>query len=300
MPAEFYGRSPPPAAIGILAAMARLIDSFHMGRDRVIGAWLRQGVLIDPGPASTAGKVIDALRESETELEAILLTHIHLDHAAGTGTVLREFPSAHVYVHELGAPHMIDPSRLWASASRLYGAERMRELWGDVLPVAADRITTIRGGETVAGMEVLATPGHAGHHVSYLDPSDGCAYVGDVAGVRIPPGTVTVMPTPPPEIDVEAWLGSIAALRERRPSGLRMTHFGEVTDAEAQLRAAEESLTELSVLAEHGNRDRFLAAVEARIDDQPAEAAERMRAAMPPEQVWMGLDRYWRKRREAA
>lgn len=300
MPSKFYGRSPPPAAIAILAAMARLIDTVHMGRDRVIGAWLREDVLIDPGPASTVSTVIDAVRETGRQLEAILLTHIHLDHAAGTGTLLREFPSARVYVHELGARHMIDPGRLWASASRLYGEERMRELWGDVLPVPADRITTIRGGETVAGMEVLATPGHAGHHVCYLDPGDGCAYVGDVAGVRIPPGTVTVMPTPPPEIDVEAWLASIAALRARRPSSLRLTHFGQADAPEEQLRAAEDALREMSALAEEGDRDRFLSAVEARIDGQPAGAAERMRAAMPPEQVWMGLERYWRKRHETA
>jgi glyoxylase-like metal-dependent hydrolase (beta-lactamase superfamily II) len=271
-----------------------------MGRDRVIGAWVQRGVVIDPGPASTVGAVIDAARAAGDELEAILLTHIHLDHAAGTGTLVREFPSARVYVHELGAPHMIDPSRLWASASRLYGEKRMSELWGDVLPVPADRITTIQGGEMVAGMDVLATPGHAGHHVCYLDPGDGSAYVGDVAGVRIPPGTVTVMPTPPPEIDVEAWLASIAALRARRPARLRLTHFGEVDAPEEQLRAAEDALREMSALAEDGDRDRFLAAVEGRIDSQPADAAERMRAAMPPEQVWMGLERYWRKRHEAA
>ncbi len=280
--------------------MARLIDTRHMGRDRVIGAWLDDGVLIDPGPASTVAPVIEAVRESGAELEAVLLTHIHLDHAAGAGTVLEAFPSARLYVHEVGAPHVIDPTRLWASAARLYGAERMLEMWGEVLAVPAERVSVVRGGETVAGLEVIPTPGHAAHHVVYFDREEGSAYVGDVAGVRIPPGERTVMPTPPPEIDVEAWHGSIAAVAERKPERLRLTHFGEIGDAAAQLDAATEALAQMASRAEPGEREGFLTWLEARIDAQDGEAAERMRAAMPPEQVWLGLERYWAKRRPAA
>jgi glyoxylase-like metal-dependent hydrolase (beta-lactamase superfamily II) len=142
----------------------------------------------------------------------------------------------------------------------------MTELWGEMLPVDPRRVTALSGGERVEGTEVLATPGHAGHHVVYLDEADGSAYVGDVAGVRIPPADLTLMPTPPPEIDVEAWLRSLDALADRRPESLRLAHF-------------RERLGDL-------------------IAAQPPESAERMRLVMPPEQLWLGLERYWRKRGE--
>lgn len=212
--------------------MATLIDTNHMGHDRVIGAWLDRDVLIDPGPASTLEALLDGL--GEVEPRAILLTHIHLDHAAATGALVRRFPGVRVYVHEIGAPHMIDPSRLWESASRLYGADRMDALWGEVLPVPEEAITTLSGGERVEGFEVIHAPGHAGHHVVYLDHQDGTAYVGDLAGVRIPPGELTIAPTPPPEIDVEAWFDSLDRLAERCPRRLRLTHFGEVEPAQTQ------------------------------------------------------------------
>lgn len=277
--------------------MARVIDTCHMGRDRVIAAWEADGLIIDPGPASTIPAVLAGL--GDTEVRAILLTHIHLDHAGGAGTLAQRFPRARVYVHEIGAPHVIDPSRLLKSAARLYGEARMAELWGETLPIDAGRVTAISGGERVEGMEVLATPGHAAHHVSYLDP-DGNAYVGDVAGVRIPPGGVTVMPTPPPEIDVEAWAASIAALADRGPERLRLTHFGEVEAAAEQLDTAGEALHRAAEWARPLDRKRFLERMEERVDGQPEDAAERMRAAMPTDQVWLGLERYWRKREGAS
>jgi glyoxylase-like metal-dependent hydrolase (beta-lactamase superfamily II) len=270
------------------------IDTRWCGLDRVIAAWQRDGLIVDPGPASSVDRVITALGEQAPR--AILLTHIHLDHAGGTGVLLRHYPEARVYVHKVGAPHLVDPSRLLASAARLYGADRMDALWGDVLPVPADRITALVGGERVEGLDVLAAPGHAYHHVVYLDPADGTAYVGDVAGVRIPPSSLTLMPTPPPEIDVEAWLGSIQALAERRPQRLRLTHFGEVEDAAAQLEAAAEALRRAADLARGGDREAFLAGFEAELETVPADQAERMRQTMPPEQAWLGLERYWRKR----
>ena len=278
-------------------AVARPIDTLHMGRDRVIGAWEQDGVLIDPGPASTVTTVLEAL--GDAEVRAILLTHIHLDHAGGAGTLIRRFPAARVYVHEIGVPHVIDPSRLLASAARLYGEDRMDELWGETLPVDADRVTPLRGGESIEGFDVLHAPGHASHHVVYLDPGDGSAYVGDVAGVRIPPAGRTLMPTPPPEINVEAWLASLAALAAHSPERLRLTHFGEIAGVEAsaaQLDAAAAALRRASELARPGDREAFLAAIEGEVADQPGEEAERMRSAMPLEQVWLGLERYWRKR----
>jgi glyoxylase-like metal-dependent hydrolase (beta-lactamase superfamily II) len=276
--------------------MARLIDTGYLGRDRTIGAWERDGVIVDPGPASTADAVLAGL--GDTELRAILLTHIHLDHAGAAGTLIGRFPEARVFVHEVGAPHLIDPSRLWNSAARLYGARRMTELWGEMLPVDPRRVTALSGGERVEGTEVLATPGHAGHHVVYLDEADGSAYVGDVAGVRIPPADLTLMPTPPPEIDVEAWLRSLDALADRRPESLRLAHFGEAADAEAQLLAARESLQLTAGWARDGDRDRFRERLGDLIAAQPPESAERMRLVMPPEQLWLGLERYWRKRGE--
>lgn len=279
------------------APVARVIDTEHMGTPGSIGAWEHDGLIVDPGPASTIPAVLEGLGEG-FEPRAILLTHIHLDHAGGTGTLLERFPGTPVYVHEIGAPHMIDPSRLWKSAARLYGEDRMTELWGDVRPVPAEVVTTVAGGERIEGLDVIYAPGHAGHHVVYLSDA-GEAYVGDVAGVRTPPGTLTVMPTPPPEIDVEAWLDSIATLAERQPRLVRMTHFGEVAPADEQLAIAAESLRRTADWARRDDREAFAARLGALIDTQPPAAAERMRSAMPPDQVWLGLERYWRKRREA-
>lgn len=274
---------------------ATIVDTHHQGLSGTIGAWVtRDGVIVDPGPASTVARVLDELGEG-FEPRAILLTHIHLDHAGGTGTLLERFPGTPVFVHEVGAPHLVDPSRLWASAARLYGEDRMTELWGDVRPVPADVLTAIGGGERVEGFEVMHAPGHAAHHVVYLS-DEGTAYVGDVAGVRTPPGDVTVMPTPPPEIDVGAWLDSIAELADRGPERLRLTHFGEITPAGAQLDTASASLCLTAGWARAGDHADFARRLEALIDGQPHEAARRMRAAMPPDQVMAGLERYWRKR----
>ncbi len=272
--------------------MARVIDTMHDGLDRVIGVWERDGALIDPGPSSSLETVLAGLGG---EPEAILLTHIHLDHAGATGTLVRRFPDLRVYVHEAGAPHLIDPERLLRSAARLYG-EDMERLWGEVLPVPAANLTALAGGETVAGLEVLYTPGHASHHVGYLDPGSGEAFVGDVAGVRVPPTGEVWMPTPPPDIDVELWRASIAALRERAPSRLGLTHFGAIDDPGSHLDAALEELGRLTESARGGDRARFLAGLERRIDAEPADVAERIRSAMPPEQIWLGLERFWRKR----
>lgn len=272
--------------------MARVIDTMHCGLDRVIGVWERGGALIDPGPASTIEAVLAAL---DRPPEAILLTHIHLDHAGATGTLVECFPRVRVYAHEAGAPHLIDPERLLRSAARLYGDE-MERLWGEVLPVPAANVTALAGGETVAGLEVLYTPGHASHHVTYFDPASGDAFVGDVAGVRIPPAPAAWMPTPPPDIDVEAWLASIAAVLALEPARLCLTHFGPVAEPAAHLAAAAAELERLAAAARGVDRELFLDELEARLAAAPSDAAARIRAAMPAEQVWLGLERYWRTR----
>ncbi|HZU40917.1 MAG TPA: MBL fold metallo-hydrolase, partial [Solirubrobacteraceae bacterium] len=160
----------------------RLIDVRHVGTEHVIGAWVVDEVLIDPGPGSSLETLLAGL--GELRPRAVLLTHIHLDHAGATGALVRRWAELEVYVHEVGAGHMVDPSRLLASAERLYG-EDMQRLWGEMVPVPEANIRELRGGERLLGgrFEVAYTPGHASHHVSYLH--DGTAFVGDVGGVRI-------------------------------------------------------------------------------------------------------------------
>ena len=160
---------------------------------------------------------------------ALLLTHIHLDHAAATGALVRRWPDLEVYVHERGAPHLIDPSKLLASAERLYG-DQMERLWGEIVPVPEANVRPLAGGETVLGMRVAYTPGHASHHVCYLHEESGTAFVGDVAAVLIPGTGLIVPPTPPPDIDVETWEDSIGIVEGWRPERLALTHFGQIDD----------------------------------------------------------------------
>lgn len=270
----------------------RLIDTWHQGIDRVIGVWERDGVLIDPGPARTIDRVLAELPGGRPR--ALLLTHIHLDHAGATGALVERFADLPVYVHAAGAPHLADPSRLLGSAARLYG-QRLGELWGPVLAVPEHNIVPLSGGEVVEGLDVLATPGHASHHVAYLDGDGGDAFVGDVAGVRIPPGETVWLPTPPPDIDLELWRESIALLAEREPERLLLTHYGSVDDPRRHLAATLAELERLAESSRAGDERQFLAALGERIDAEPPELAERTRVAMPPEQSWLGLERYWRR-----
>lgn len=273
---------------------SRPIDVHHLGRDRVIVAYERDGVIVDPGPAST----VETLLEGCPEPRALLLTHIHLDHAGATGVLVRRFPRLKVYVHERGAPHLIDPSRLLKSAAQLYGDD-MDRLWGEVAPVPEENVTTLSGGETVEGVQVEYTPGHASHHVSYFDPDSGEAYTGDVAGVRVPPSDFVLPPTPPPDIDIEKWLASVDAVAGWEPSALCLTHGGRFEDVDRHLGALRDHLrlhAEISEPGDPGEFGRHLAReVEAAGDD---EVTERYTQAAPPDQLWLGLERYWVKRRE--
>jgi len=276
--------------------VVRAIDVLHLGRDRVICAFALDGLIVDPGPASCADTLIDRLGG---EPEVLMLTHIHLDHAGATGVLCKRFPKLRVYVHEVGAPHLVDPSKLLASAERLYG-EDMQELWGDVLPVPEERITALKGGETVEGFRVEYTPGHASHHVCYLHEESGDAYVGDTAGVRIPPYTHTLAPTPPPDIDLDAWLDSLHKVACWNPQSLCLTHFGQVTDVAEQLHRIRCALMEAADRARMDGEERFIAWLEDGLSeaDDPA-AMESYEQAAPPDQLYAGLERYWRKRGEA-
>ena len=219
----------------------RVIDVEHLGRPHVIGCWEVDGALVDPGPESSLETLLAALDGEQPS--AVVLTHIHLDHAAATGAIVRRWPQTPVYVHERGAPHLIDPSRLLSSAERLYG-DAMERLWGEIVPVPEENVRPLAGGETVLGMRVAYTPGHASHHVCYLHEETGTAFVGDVAAVLIPATNLVVPPTPPPDIDVETWLESIDLVEGWQPERLAVTHFGAIESPAEHLAIVRERLGE--------------------------------------------------------
>jgi glyoxylase-like metal-dependent hydrolase (beta-lactamase superfamily II) len=288
----------------------RLIDVLQRGRERVIGCWDLGGALVDPGPESRLGTLLAAL---ESEPRALLLTHIHLDHAGATGALVERFPGLEVWVHSNGAPHLADPTKLLRSAERIYG-DQMKPLWGDVLPVPERNLRVLEGGETIAvagrELDVEYTPGHASHHVVYFDRSDGTAYVGDVAGVRIPPSDFVRPPTPPPDIDVEAWERAIDVVLWRKPSRLALTHFGAVDDPQLHLEQTRASLRGQAdlvreLLEEHGDTAEAVEAFVAEINRRTREGSDPETAAVfevgaPVDQMWLGLRRYWQKRQEHA
>jgi glyoxylase-like metal-dependent hydrolase (beta-lactamase superfamily II) len=276
----------------------RVIDVEHLGRPHVIGCWQVGEALVDPGPESSLSTLLAALGEERPR--ALLLTHIHLDHAAATGALVRRWPDLEVYVHERGAPHLIDPSKLLASAGRLYG-DQMDRLWGEIVPVPEANVKPLAGGEQVLGMRVAYTPGHASHHVCYLHEESGTAFVGDVAAVRLPGVDLIVPPTPPPDIDVETWEDSIATVEGWAPERLALTHFAAIDDPLPHLARVRERLREEAQQARelseetYERRHRDLVAERA----ETAEAAEELIQCVPPEYQWRGLDRYWRKRYSA-
>jgi glyoxylase-like metal-dependent hydrolase (beta-lactamase superfamily II) len=267
-----------------------LIDLLHLGTPKVIGAWRVGDVVIDPGPASCLDRLLPALERDPPRVLA--LTHIHLDHAGATGSLLRRFPDTEVWVHERGAAHMIDPARLLRSAGRLYGVD-MDRLWGEMLPVPAEQVRVLEGGETLGDFEVAYTPGHASHHVSYLHRPTGVAFTGDVAGVRIDPACM-LAPTPPPDIDLQAWRASLELVEAWRPRSLAVTHFGRYGDVEQHIGALREQLDWVQRLVEDDDQDEasFAASIRAMIAGASApETASAYEQAMPPEQSYQGLAR---------
>jgi len=204
--------------------------------------------LVDPGPTSTLPTLRQRLAEHDlavADLDAVLLTHIHLDHAGASGSLVREKPSLPVYVHKNGAPHMSDPSKLIASAYRLWG-ERLDFLFGAMVAVPADNLRILEGGETLEfgsrKLEVVYTPGHASHHVSYFDQLDGVAFVGDTTGVRIDDGPYILPATPPPDIDLSLWDKSFEEILRRRPKRLFLTHYGFANDPATHVATIRERL----------------------------------------------------------
>jgi glyoxylase-like metal-dependent hydrolase (beta-lactamase superfamily II) len=274
------------------AAEPELIDLLHLGRPKVIGAWRVGDVIVDPGPSSCLGELLSVLEQHPPRVLA--LTHIHLDHAGATGSLLQRFPDVEVWVHERGAPHLVDPAKLVKSATRLYG-EDMERLWGEVLPVSAERLRVLRGGEALGPFRVAYTPGHASHHVSYLHEPTGRAFTGDVAGVRIDGGCV-LAPTPPPDVDLRAWRASLDLIEAWRPRSLAVTHFGGYDDVENHLAALREQLDQVEAMARELDEATFASTVRAIVAGSTApETAAAYEQATRPAQNFHGLVRYLRE-----
>jgi glyoxylase-like metal-dependent hydrolase (beta-lactamase superfamily II) len=269
-----------------------LIDLLHLGRRHVIGAWRVGDVIVDPGPSSCLQTLLPLLERRPPRVLA--LTHIHLDHAGASGSLLRRFPDAQVWVHERGAPHLLDPSRLVESATRLYGTE-MDRLWGEVLPVPADSIRVLVGGESLGAFHVGYTPGHASHHISYLHESSGRAFTGDVTGVRIGEGGV-LAPTPPPDIDLAAWRSSLDLIESWSPRSIAATHFGAYDDVAEHLEGLREQLERGAAMAGDLDQEAFARSIRAYVRESTTpETAAAYEQAMPPEQSFQGLTRYLRR-----
>jgi glyoxylase-like metal-dependent hydrolase (beta-lactamase superfamily II) len=300
-----------------LAAGLDYVDLNFLGAPEIIATAVLHDpssvALIDPGPSTTHDHLRAALHRKGIgirDVRQILLTHIHLDHAGVTGTLVRENPAIEVFVHERGAPHMIDPSKLLASAGRLYGAD-MDRLWGDFVPVPAGRVTILKGGEHIVagGRELLVayTPGHASHHVSYFDTSSRVAFVGDSGGIRRGNGNYVMPPTPPPDIDLDAWRTSEDRILSWDPDTLFLTHFGPFHGARVHFQELFARLESWSVIVrrlvtdtsldEAGRLQAFMD--EALLDLKRTvgeQQAEQYNRAGRLDYSWQGLARYWRKK----
>jgi len=296
------------------------IDTFMGGRERYTAAYLIEGrdpTLIETGPTTSVEPVARALGSlgiSPDGLANVVLTHIHLDHAGGVGGLATRFPAATVHVHERGARHLVDPTRLVASATRVYGQEHMARLFGPVEPVAADRIRVLTDHATVdvggRALEVLDTPGHASHHVAILDGASGVAFTGDALGIHVPDLPVLRPATPPPDFDLDLAVRSIRAIRERRPTALLFAHFGPIAEADRTCELAERRLRDwcdavsdalddtddLDAIVERLGRyvaDELVTGAEAQLDLERLETLSSIRMNAT------GIVRYLTRRREA-
>lgn len=266
------------------------VDLMHLGQPGAIAAHLFDGVIVDPGCEKTVDRVVAALGDEAPR--AILLTHIHFDHAGGTGRLVQRYPDVEVWVHERGAPHMIDPSRLVASARGVFG-EHFDFLWGEVIPVPERNIRTLAGGESEGEWEVAYTPGHAKHHVCYLHRPTGTAFTGDVTGVRIDGGPA-FPPTPPPDIDVALWHDSLDLVSAWEPRRLAFAHFGQTTaDVPAQIEMVHRALDRFAEVAGSTDAAGMAEWIRGWLGERvEPEVVDRYWRAGPFEGMWSGLDRY--------
>ena len=267
------------------------LDLRHLGAEHVIGSYVVETddgpALFDCGPTTCVDALKEGLRGRGLELRDVrdlLLSHIHLDHAGAAGVLVREHPGLQVHVSAIGAPHLVDPSRLEASARRLYG-DTFDDLWGELAPVPEANVHVV--GESVLGLACFPTPGHASHHVCYL-AADGTLYAGDAAGVRIEPHQEVLPPTPPPEFDLDVWLRTLDELEQRSPARLALIHFGVFDDVGRHLGELRGRLHEWVGL-EGVTEEEFAELVGRDVD-------ESYEHAMPFWQSYAGLKRYWEQR----
>lgn len=273
-------------------------------------------MLVDSGPALTLPRLRQAVADLGATLQdvrAVLVTHIHLDHSGAVGSLVGESPRLRVYVHEAGAPHLVDPDRLLRSAAMIYGEEDMDRLWGETRPVPADRIMTLGDAGQVAfgsrRLHARATPGHARHHLAWLDEATGTAFTGDVVGEQFPGAPRAIPVTPPPDIQVEEMVASGQRILDWQPVRLVPTHFGVVDDPRAFVAEHEVRLLHWAEMVrrslESGQPDEACAADHARLARAELEAVLPV-AAHPwirDEMLqgnWTGLARYWRRRARKA
>lgn len=299
-----------------LAPGVSFLDLQFQATPRIIAtAVLRDAAgvaLVDPGPGSslpTLWRELGAAGLAKSDVTAVLLTHIHLDHAGCVGTLVRENPRLRVYVHERGAPHLSSPDKLIASATRLYG-DAMDRLWGDILPVPAANVVPLVGGERVQeggrSLEVAYTPGHASHHVSYFSADTGIAFVGDTAGIKRGPREYVLPPTPPPDIDVELWRGSLGRIAAWSPDTLFVTHFGPYGPSAPHLAEMGEHLAyveevgKASLARQESDEAREQFFVDAMRRElcrgMNAQEAQAYELAARFDLSWRGIARYLRKR----
>jgi glyoxylase-like metal-dependent hydrolase (beta-lactamase superfamily II) len=306
-----------PVVVTTLAAGVTWVDLLFLGRPHAIVTGVLHGApgvaLVDPGPTTCLATLEAGLGRhglSLADVTHVLLTHIHLDHAAAAGAIVRRQPRARVLVHERGAAHVIDPTKLIESATRLYG-DQMDRLWGEIAPVPAGQVDVLRGGEVIeAGgraLQVAYTPGHASHHVSFFDASSRVAFVGDTGGVCIEGGYV-LPPTTPPDVDLDLWAESVGTIEAWAPETLFLTHGGPVGHVRPHLRTLLENLDTVArlarrALAVHADEAEARAwfgrelGVELR-RYMPEGQAATYETAAPSDLLWAGLSRYWRKRDE--
>ena len=296
-----------------------IMDLGFMGTEGIIASFLLVGegsaAVVETGPTTCIENFMQGLRDNGVapeDVEQVFVTHIHLDHSGASGNLVEKLPNATFYVHKVGYPHLVDPSKLVKSSTRLYG-DRMEELWGEIRPVPEERLFKLEGGEEIetAGGSLAAhyTPGHAYHHLAFYEPESGFLFAGDVAGVRLMGQSYVKPPTPPPEVDVEAWKGSIENIRKLSPRVLCPTHFGSYEDVDRHLGELEQRLQDWLLFVEERmdegrSQEDIAGELESKGDEEllregaAPEESERYELAANYQMLVAGLMRYVSQQRE--